>query len=84
MFLKEEEKFGIVIDDCTFENRQSDIVDLCFASGIAYLNLKGLGKPEKAAKVDKFQEILDNLRHYDVARQSIGSPNLSLGSMPMS
>jgi len=84
MFLKEEEKFSIMIDDCTFDSRQGEIVDLCFATGITYLNLKGIAKPERAAKVDKFQEILESLRYVDVARESIGSPNLSLGSVPVS
>ena len=54
MFLKEEEKFSLIIDDCTFDSRQGEIVDLCFATGVSYLNLKGIGKPEKAAKVDRF------------------------------
>ena len=54
MFLKDEEKFCLIIDDCTFETRQAEIVDLCFASGISYLNLKGIGKPERSAKVDRF------------------------------
>ena len=84
MFLKEEEKFGLIIDDCTFDTRQGEIVDLCFATNTAYLNLKGIGKPEKAAKVDRFSETLETLRQFDIARESLGSPNLSLGSVPMS
>ena len=62
MFLKEEEKFMLVIDDSSFESRQGDIVDLCFAGGISYLNLKGIGKPERAAKIDRLQEIIEMLR----------------------
>jgi len=54
MFLKEEEKFVLMIDDCTFDTRQGEIVDLCFAAGISYLNLKGIGKPERSAKVDRY------------------------------
>ena len=52
----------LIIDDNTFESRQGEIVDLCFAGGISYLNLRGIGKPEKAAKVDKLQEIVDMLK----------------------
>jgi len=54
MFLKEEEKFGIIVDDCSYDTRQGDIVDLCIANAITVLNLKGIGKPEKAAKIDRF------------------------------
>ena len=70
MFLKDDEQFNIIIDDCTFDTRQGEIVDLCFANGISYLNLKGIGKPERAAKVDRFQETLENLRHVEVARET--------------
>ena len=84
MFLKEEEKFVLIIDDCTFDTRQGEIVDLCFAAGISYLNLKGIGKPERAAKVDRYQETLESLRQVDIARESLASPNMSIGSVPMS
>ena len=84
MFLKEEEKFMLMIDDSTFESRQGDIIDLCFAGGISYLNLRGIGKPEKAAKVDRLQEVVEMLKQHDIARESIGSPNISIGSVPIS
>ena len=62
MFLKDEEKFGLVYDDCTYETKQADIVDFAFANGLSYLNLKGLGKPERSTKVDRLQEILEEIR----------------------
>ena len=41
-------------------------VDFAFAYGLQYLNLKGLGKPERSVKVDRLQEILDELRRRQV------------------
>ena len=63
MFLKDEEKFGLIYDDCLYDSKQGDIVDFAFANGLTYLNLKGLGKPERSSKVDRLQEILEELRH---------------------
>ena len=62
MYLKDEEKFGLIFDDSTYESKQGDIVDFAFANGLSYLNLKGLGKPEKSAKIDRMQEILEEVR----------------------
>ena len=63
MFLKDEEKFGLIFDDSTFDSRQGEIVDFAIANGLTFLNLKGLGKPERSAKVDRLQEILEELRN---------------------
>lgn len=62
MFLKPEEQFNLMYDDCTYDTKQGEIVDFAFANGLAYLNLKGIGKPERSCKVDRFQEILEELR----------------------
>jgi len=62
MYLKEEEQFGLIYDDCTYDTKQGEIVDFAFASGLTYLNLKGFGKPERSCKVDRLQEILEELR----------------------
>lgn len=53
-FLKEEESIGLVIDDCSFESRQTNIVDFAFATQCSYLNLKGICKAERTAKVERF------------------------------
>ena len=53
MFLKDEEKFGLIFDDSTFDSRQGEIVDFAVANGLMFLNLKGFGKPERSAKVDR-------------------------------
>lgn len=66
MYLKDEEKFGLVFDDCTYETKQGEIVDFAFANGLSYLNLKGLGKPEKSAKIDRLQEILEEMRRMQI------------------
>lgn len=76
MYLKEEEKFGLVYDDCTYDTRQGEIVDFAFANGLSYLNLKGLGKPERSCKVDRLQEILEELRRIHNSAEH--------GEMPMS
>ena len=75
MFLKDEEKFGLVYDDCTYETKQADIVDFAFANGLSYLNLKGLGKPERSTKVDRLQEILEEIRRIQTASQVSISAN---------
>lgn len=62
IFLKDEEKFSLIFDDCTYDSRQGEAVDFAFANGLAYLNLKGIGKPERSVKVDRLQEILEELR----------------------
>ena len=66
IFLKGEEQFGLIFDDCTYDTRQGEAVDFAFAYGLQYLNLKGLGKPERSVKVDRLQEILDELRRRQV------------------
>ena len=69
MFLKDEEKFGLIFDDSTFDSRQGEIVDFAIANGLMFLNLKGFGKPERSAKVDRLQEILEELRNMQVERE---------------
>ena len=61
-FLKTEEQFGIVYEDYTFESSQTEVVDWAFATLVSHLNLKGMAKPERSAKVDRYQEILETLR----------------------
>lgn len=70
MYLKDEEKFGLIFDDCTYESKQGEIVDFAFANGLSYLNLKGLGKPEKSAKIDRLQEILEEMRRMQIALEN--------------
>ena len=65
MFLKLEEQFGLAYDDCTYDTRSGEIVDFAFANGLTFLNLKGIGKPERSCKVDRLQEILEELRRLD-------------------
>ena len=53
-YLKKEEQFGLIFDDATYDSKQGEIVDFAFANGLHYLNLKGIGKSERACKVDRF------------------------------
>jgi hypothetical protein len=53
-FLKEDEQFGIVYEDYTFESSQTEVVDWAFATLVSHLNLKGMAKPERSTKVDRF------------------------------
>jgi enolase len=62
LYLKEEERLALVIDDFANESRQSDIIDFAFATQCAYVNMKGICKPEKTAKVERFQEIMEEIR----------------------
>jgi len=52
--LKQEESIGLIIDDCTFESRQTDIIDYAFATQCAFINLKGIGRGERVCKVERF------------------------------
>lgn len=61
-YQKEEERVGLVIDDFTYESRQSDIIDFAFATQCDYVNLKGIFRPERTAKVERFQEIMETIR----------------------
>ena len=62
LFLKDEEKFNLIFDDCSFDTKQGQIVDYAFTNSLEFLNLKGMGKPERSCKVDRLQEILEELR----------------------
>jgi len=66
-YLKEEEQIRLVIDDCAFESRQGDIIDFAFATRCAYINLKGIARPERTAKVERFQEIMEGIRAHKPA-----------------
>ena len=61
MTLKDDEAWSLIIEDAHFENTSGDAVDLAFATGAGYLNLQGIGKSERSAKVDRYQEILEHL-----------------------
>lgn len=56
---------GLVIDDCSFESKQADIIDLAFATQCSYVNLKGICRPERTVKVERFQEIMESIRSTD-------------------
>lgn len=38
------------------------MIDWAFASLVSHINIKGIGRPERSSKVDRFQEILETLR----------------------
>lgn len=52
--LKEDEYIGLVIDDCAFESKQTDLIDFAFATQCLAVNIKGICRPERAAKVERF------------------------------
>lgn len=43
------------------ESMQTDIVDWVFANQVGFLNLQGIGRAERACKVDRLQEILESV-----------------------
>lgn len=53
-YLKEEEQIGLIIDDCSYESRQADIIDFAFATQCAFVNIRGIGRPERSIKVERF------------------------------
>lgn len=59
--LKSSEAFELIIEDSPLESTQTDIVDFTFAHQIGTLNLQGIGKPERSCKVDRLQEILEQV-----------------------
>lgn len=63
-FLKDEDQFGVVFEDYNFESNQTQVMDWAFATGCAYINLKGFNRPERSSKVDRFQEILETIRSH--------------------
>jgi len=69
-FLKDEDQFGVVFEDYTFESNQTQMIDWAFATGCAYINLKGFNRPERSSKVDRFQEILETIRSHAVETDS--------------
>jgi len=62
MYLKPEEQFKLIYDDCTYDSKQGSIVDFAFATGLSFLNLKGIARPERSIILDRLQEILEELR----------------------
>lgn len=43
-----------MVDDCDTESTQADLIDFAFALGVGYVNLRGIGRAEREAKVDHF------------------------------
>lgn len=58
---KAERKFGVIIQDQFYESTQSDIVDLAIGIGAKYLNIKGIGRTEKIAKVLRYSQVTNKL-----------------------
>jgi enolase len=59
--LKEEERFQVVVEDAAFENTSGDLIDMAIVMGISYINLQGMGRASRSAKVDRLQEVLEIL-----------------------
>lgn len=52
----------MIIDDNYFEDiYSSDIVDLAVGMGAKYLNIQGLGVPEKVTKVMRYHQIFTEI-----------------------
>ena len=60
--MKKDEQSTLVFEDAQVDSVDGDLVDFVFGAGVAsYLNISGMGKPEKFAKVERFQVILEQL-----------------------
>mmetsp|Transcript_6812 Transcript_6812/g.11487 ORF Transcript_6812/g.11487 Transcript_6812/m.11487 type:complete len:81 (-) Transcript_6812:185-427(-) len=63
MTLKQDDEFKLIIEDLQIESLNGDLVDLAQGSGICqYLNLQGFNKPEKSAKVQRYQFIIEQIK----------------------
>ena len=49
------------MEDSQFETNQTDVVDFAYANQASVLNLQGIGKADRSCKVDRLQEILEQL-----------------------
>ena len=52
-----------MIEDCYYENTNSEIVDFGVGSSIGYINIKGFCRNEKTQKIARFNEIIDEMRN---------------------
>jgi hypothetical protein len=75
--LKDDERFQCVIEDAAFENLSGDLVDFAFVAGISHLNLQGIGKASRSAKLDRFQEILETLHALKPANETPKTAEIS-------
>lgn len=51
-----------MIEDCFYESTNSDVVDFAVGTNIGYLNIKGFFRIEKTSKVQRFSEIINELK----------------------
>lgn len=56
-----EHQLTYIIDDNKFESCQNGIIDLGFGLGCEFINIQGINKTEKLAKVIRFAEIIESL-----------------------
>ena len=57
--MKAGESFSLIFEDNQFDSRSGDLVDFAFGASAGYINLTGFGKPEKSAKVNRYQYLLE-------------------------
>jgi len=61
----EDRRFQFIINDNKFDANNGSIVELSFGLGwCEYLNMKGFFRPEKIAKVQRYSEIIDDIRQF--------------------
>jgi hypothetical protein len=67
--LKPEEQFEIMFEDCLFEpltsaNGGTELIDFAVGSSgaLSYLNLRGFYRPERASKIARLAEIIDDIK----------------------
>jgi len=51
-----------MIEDCFYENSNSEIVDFAVGVGAGYINIKGIFRIEKTSKVARMSEIAEDIR----------------------
>ena len=57
------DSFGLILEDNQVDSLSYHLVDLAFGSAqVSYLNLSGFGKPEKSCKVQRYGQIMLELK----------------------
>jgi hypothetical protein len=53
-----------MIEDCLYEPQAGgELIDLAVGGSVNWVNLRGFYRPERTAKVARYAEILEELKH---------------------
>lgn len=64
-----DHRWGLIIDDGSYETVKGDLFKLYYGLGISYLNVKGIQRMEKLSKVETFAEVAFSLKQREEAQE---------------